>query len=106
MRRPRTLRSRLFAWFFGAILLAIAAGILVFSGTGPQPVTGADAMARNVAARLAESWDQPEATRAYVAEVRDVTGFDAHLVRDPRRLPPRVHRLAERGISIVPENPH
>jgi signal transduction histidine kinase len=104
--RPRTLRFRLFAWFFGGIVLAIAAGIVVFSGTGPQPVTGAEVMARNVGTRLAEAWDQPEATRAYVGEVRDVTGFEVRLVRDPRHLPPRVHAMAARGIAIVPENPH
>ena len=46
-----------------------------------------------------------EAARAYVAEVRDVTGFEVHLVRDPHKLPPRVHGGAARGLSIVPDNP-
>lgn len=105
MHRPRTLRSRLLWWFLGGILLALMAGALVSFGTRPDPISGAEAMARNVAARLGASWEDPEATRAYVGEVRDVTGFEAHLVRDPRKLPPRVHAAAAHGTSIVPENP-
>ncbi|HEX3343888.1 MAG TPA: HAMP domain-containing protein, partial [Polyangiaceae bacterium] len=105
MHRPRTLRSRLFGWFLGTILLAILTGSLVVMGTRPEPITGAEIMARNVGTRLAETWDQPETTRAYVGEVRDVTGFDVHLVRDPRKLPPRVHAASAHGVAIVPENP-
>ncbi len=105
MRRPRTLRSRLFFWFVGAILLAILTTVLVAGTTRPEAVTGAEAMAHNVAARLASDWEDPEAARAYVAEVRDVTGFDVRLVRDPHKLPPRVHAAARHGATIVPENP-
>jgi len=106
MHHPRTLRSRLFLWFAGAILLAILASVAAFYTTRPDSVTGVEAMARNVGTRLASSWDDPEATRAFVAEVRDVTGFDVRLMRDPRRLPPRVHVAASHGASIVPDNPH
>jgi signal transduction histidine kinase len=105
MHRPRTLRSRLFWWFFGTILLAILTVPLVVIGTRPEPITGAEIMARNVGTRLADGWDQPEATRAYVGEVRDVTGFEVHLVRDPHKLPPRVHAASAHGVFIVPENP-
>jgi signal transduction histidine kinase len=105
MHRPRTLRSRLFWWFLGTILLAILTGSLVVIGTRPEPITGAEIMAHNVGTHLAETWDQPEATRAYVGEVRDVTGFDVKLVRDPHKLPPRVHNATARGLAIVPENP-
>ena len=105
MHRPRTLRSRLFWWFLGTILLAILTVPLVVIGTRPEPITGAEIMARNVGTRLADGWDQPEATRAYVGEVRDVTGFEVHLVRDPHKLPPRVHAASARGVFIVPENP-
>lgn len=105
MRRPRTLRSRLFLWFVGAILLAIFTTVLVAGTTRPEAVTGAEAMARNVATRLSSDWEDPEAARAYVAEVRDVTGFDVRLVRDPHKLPPRVHAAARHGAAIVPENP-
>lgn len=105
MHRPRTLRSRLQWWFLGGIFFALAAGALVSVGTRPDPITGAEAMAHNVASRLASLWEDPEATRAYVGEVRDVTGFEAHLVRDPHKLPGRVHAAALHGVGIVPENP-
>ncbi len=105
LHHPGTLRGRLLLWFGFAIALAILSSVAAFYTTHPDSVTGADAMAHNVGDRLASSWDDPEATRAFVAEVRDVTGFDVKLVRDPRRLPPRVHAAARRGISIVPDNP-
>ncbi len=105
MPHPRSLRSRLLLWFVGAILLAILTSALVGLSTRPDTVSGAEAMARNVGGRLASVWDEPEAARAYVEEVRDVTGFDVRLVRDPRRLPPRVHAAARRGAALVPDNP-
>jgi signal transduction histidine kinase len=105
MRRHRSLRSRLFSWFVGAIVLAMATSALVVFTTRPEPITGAEALARNVGVRLAALWEDPEGTRAYLGEVRDVTGFDVHLMRDPRRLPPRVHWIAERGGSIAPDGP-
>jgi two-component system, OmpR family, sensor kinase len=92
MRRPRTLRSRLFTWFFGAIALAILTSALVGIATRPEPASGADIMARNVGARLAGVWDEPDAVRAFLGEVRDVTGFD-------------VRRIAEHGGSIAPDGP-
>src|SRR5579883_693742 len=104
-RGPRTLRQRLFAWFLGAILLAIGASALVVFTTRPEGVTGAEAVAHNVSIRLADSWEDREATRAYVDEVRDVTGFEVRLVRDPGKLGPRVHFLAQRGAIIVPQGP-
>jgi signal transduction histidine kinase len=103
MRRHRSLRSRLFSWFFGAIVLALLTGALVVSTTRPEPVAGAELLAHNVGARLAATWDNPLATQAYLDEVRDVTGFDVRLVRDPRRLPRHVLRVAERGGAIAPD---
>jgi signal transduction histidine kinase len=58
-----------------------------------------------VATRLAATWDDPEATRAYLGEVRDVTGFDVRLVHDAHKLPPHVRRVAERGGAIAPDGP-
>jgi two-component system OmpR family sensor kinase len=104
MNRSRTLRSRILAWFVGAILLAILTSAMVGLSTRPDSVTGAEAMARNVGTRMADTWDDEAARQAYVAEVRDVTGFEVRLVRDPRRLPPKVHHAAAHGIAIVPEN--
>jgi len=103
MRRPHSLRSRLFRWFFGAIVLAMVTSGLVVSTTRPEPITGAEILARNVAEHLALGWDDEEATRAYVGEVRDVTGFDVRLVRDPRHLPANVRRVGERGGAGVVE---
>ncbi len=105
MRRPHSLRSRLFRWFFGAIVLAMLTSGLVVSTTRPEPITGAEALAHNVATHLARDWDDEGATRAYVGEVRDVTGFDVRLVRDPERLPGHVRRVAERGGAIAPAGP-
>jgi signal transduction histidine kinase len=105
MRRPRTLRSRLFTWFFGAIALAILTSALVGIVTRPEPTSGAEVMARTVGARLAGVWDDPDAVRAYLGEVRDVTGFDVRLVREPRKLPPHVRRIAEHGGPIAPDGP-
>jgi signal transduction histidine kinase len=97
------LRSRLFWWFVAAILLAMGTSSLVMVTTRPEPVTGAESMAHSVAAHLASVWDEPEATRAYLAEVRDVTGFDVRLVREPHRLPPIVRHVAGHGGAIAPD---
>ncbi len=105
MRAHRTLRSRLFTWFVGAILLAIVTGSLVGVTTRPEPFGAAEAMAQNLAAHFASVWDDADATRMYIAEIRDVTGFDARLLRDPRRLSPRIRRVADRGGAFVPDGP-
>jgi two-component system OmpR family sensor kinase len=105
MGGPRTLRSRLFSWFFGAIVLAIITSALVVGTTRPEGTSGVEAAAHHMASRLASEWDDDEAARAYVDKVRDVTGFDVRLVRDARRLPGHVHRLAERGGSLAPAAP-
>jgi two-component system OmpR family sensor kinase len=105
MRRPRTLRSRLFSWFVGAILLAITTTALVASRTRPESVLGLEAMARHIADRLTRDWDDPEATRAYVSEVRDVTGFEVRLVRDPEHLGGRVRRVVDEGGVWVAQGP-
>src|ERR1700677_3770141 len=101
--RFRTLRSRLFSWFVGAIVMAMATSALVVLTTRPEPATGAEAMAQNVSLRLAALWSDREGQRAYLAEVHDVTGFDVKLVRDPTQLPPRVQHVVDRGGFIAPE---
>jgi len=102
MRRPRTLRSRLFSWFFGAILLAMMTSALVVGTTRPEGPNGVEAVARHVASRLASDWNDEDAVRAYVNEVRDVTGFDVTLVRDPRKIPGHVRRVADHGGAFAP----
>jgi signal transduction histidine kinase len=101
MRGPRTLRSRLFSWFVGAILLAILTSALVATHTRPESVVGAEAAARNIGTRLSALWSDPEAAAAFAGQVRDVTGFETRLVRDPRRVGPRVRRQGERGVALV-----
>src|ERR1700722_8817415 len=97
MHRPRSLRSRLFSWFFGAILLTILTSALVVATTRPEPSNGVEVMARNMGTRLAAVWDDTTATQAYVGEVRDVTGFDIRLVRGESSVPPHVRHVGERG---------
>src|SRR5579863_2932469 len=101
MRGPRTLRSRLFSWFIGAILLATLTSALVATRTRPDSVVGAETAARHIGARLSATWADPAATLAFVDEVRDVTGFEAKLIRDPGRVGPRVRRLGEHGAAVV-----
>jgi two-component system OmpR family sensor kinase len=105
MRRPRTLRSRLFSWFVGAILLAITTSALVASRTRPESVLGLEAVARHIADRLGRDWDDAGATRDYASEVRDVTGFEVRLVRDPQRLGGRVRRVVDEGGVWVAQGP-
>jgi signal transduction histidine kinase len=101
-RRHRTLRSRLFLWFLVAIVLAMGTSALVVFTTRPEPVTGVESVARNISGRLASVWDDPIAGQVYLGEVRDVTGFDARVWREPRELPRSVRRGADRGTLVVP----
>jgi signal transduction histidine kinase len=105
MRGPRTLRSRIFSWFVGAILLAILTSALVATHTRPESVVGAEAAARNIGARLSALWGDPDAATAFAGQVRDVTGFETRLIRDPRRVGPRVRRQGERGVGLVVQGP-
>jgi len=106
MRGIRTLRTRLFLWFFGAIVLAFASSAAVVGCARPEAfTTGAEVLARNVSSELAARWDDPKATDDFVAEVRRVTGFEVKLVRDPARLPPNVARVAKRGGLFAPAGP-
>src|SRR5258708_28786134 len=105
MKSLRSLRTRLFVWFLVAIVLAITSSALVVGCSHPDPVAGADVIARNISARLASVWEDHRATDAYVAEVREATGFELRLFRHPKDLPPQVHRVARRGGAIAPDGP-
>jgi two-component system, OmpR family, sensor kinase len=100
--RARTLRSRLFSWFFGAILLAVMIGGLVVGLTRPEATSGVELAAHRMSARLAMLWGDERAERAYLEEIRDVTGFDVRVEREVGRLPPQVFRVAERGGAFAP----
>jgi signal transduction histidine kinase len=101
MEHLRTLRFRIFTWFLGAIVLSIVASAVVVGTTRPEPPSGVETMARTMAARLASAWGDADAEGAYLAEVRDVTGFDVRLWRGADRLPGHVRRAAERGSALV-----
>jgi signal transduction histidine kinase len=106
MRGIRTLRTRLFLWFFGAIVVAFASSAAVVGCTRPEAfTTGAEVLARNVSTRLALDWDDAKATDDFVEEVRRVTGFEVRLFRDPGKLPPNVKRVALRGGLFAPNGP-
>ncbi|MDP9003116.1 MAG: ATP-binding protein [Myxococcota bacterium] len=105
MRGSRTLRSRLFSWFFGAIVLTVFTSAFVVGTTRPEGTSGVEAASHHMATRLASIWDDDRATAAYVDEVRDVTGFEVRLLPDGRALPAHVHRIAERGGSLAPAAP-
>ncbi|MGD0678711.1 MAG: ATP-binding protein [Polyangiaceae bacterium] len=97
MRGPRTLRSRLFSWFVGAILLAAFTAACVAAWTRPEAGVGVQLSAHHIAERLASRWEDPVATQQFVDEVHDVIGFDVQLARDVRRAGARLRRAAERG---------
>lgn len=87
------LRTRLFAWFLAAILLAAASSSLAVALMRPEPgKTPGPVMTRGIAGRLGRMWDDTRACDAYVETMRETTGFDFRLRRDPERLPPSVRR--------------
>ncbi len=100
------LRTRILLWFLGAIVLAAAASSVTVALTRP-PLSGASgqAMARTMASRLARMWDEPESCEAYVGEMREITGVDFKLRRDPENIPRRVVRAAKRGGPLALEGP-
>lgn len=82
--RPRSLQRQLFAWFLAAIVLAVAASALATWLTQTDAPDAPHLVAsRHVQHRLARAWDDPAATEAYVAELRDATGLDVRVRRDP-----------------------
>ena len=106
------LRSRLFSWFLGAILLAMATGGR--ARRGDDAARSRHRRSRAVAlatwrTRLADSWkDDPEATRAFVAEIRDVSAAtDVRVVRDLLKSVPRAVSPGRRAgvASSCPRGP-
>jgi signal transduction histidine kinase len=107
-RRLRRLQVRLLGWFLGAIVLATGASVLVASLTSGESDTPTRVVSRHVQHRLARTWDDPIATDKYVAELRETTGLDVRVRRDPDLFPPgRRNRGAngmifEDGVAYVP----
>ena len=81
--RLRRLQARLLIWFLGAIVLAIGASILTTVLTASEGEPPTRVVSRHVQRRLARIWDDPVATDRYVAELRETTGLDMRVRRDP-----------------------
>ncbi len=105
-RRLRRLQFRLLLWFLAAIVLAIGASILVTVLTSSDNETPTRVVSRHVQRRLARTWDDPVATDAYIAELRETTGLDMRVRRDPNFFQGRHVRgngmVFEDGVAYVP----
>ena len=101
----RTLRSRLFLWFLGAIVLAVGTSALVVGVARPEAATGGEVLAHTVGAHLVEVWEDPKATEIYLEEIREVTGFDVTLHRGMKGVPPAVRAAGLKGVALVPAGP-
>lgn len=106
-RRLRRLQVRLLMWFLGAIVLAIGASILTTVLTASDNDTPTRAVSRHVQRRLAKTWDDPIATDQYIAELRESTGLDLHVRRDPsffagRRMHRGAQMVFEDGVAYIP----
>ncbi len=100
--RLRRLKTRLFLWFLGAIVMAIASSAAVVYLTRPEQTEGpVKIVSRTVAARLSRDWNDPRACDAYVSHLRDGTGLDLKLVRDPSTLPPFIKKHRGQGGPVV-----
>lgn len=82
--RFRRLQVRLLLWFLAAIVLAIGASVVTTVLTSEdQSESPTRVVSRHVQHRVAKLWDDPAATEAYVAELRETTGLDMRVRRDP-----------------------
>jgi len=105
--RLRRLQARLLLWFLGAIILAIAASILTTVLTASDNETPTRVVSRHVQRKLARVWDDPVATEQYVADLRETTGLDMRVRRDPALFTGRQARggsgmIFEDGVAYVP----
>jgi two-component system OmpR family sensor kinase len=106
-KRLRRLQARLLLWFLGAIILAIGASILTTVLTASDTDTPTRVVSKHVQHRLARTWDDPDATEKYVAELRETTGLDMRVRRDPTLFATRRPRggngmVFEDGVAYVP----
>lgn len=105
-RRLRRLQFRLLLWFLGAMILAIGASILVTVLTSTDTETPTRVVSKHVQRRLARTWDDPVETERYVAELRETTGLDMRVRREPAFFQGRRTRgdgiVFEDGVAYVP----
>lgn len=108
----RRLQARLLLWFIGAILLAVGASMLTTWLTNDQANNDypSRVVSRHVQQRVARLWDDPAACDAYIAQLRDNTGLDIRVRRDPdffsntpvRQRGPNAGMVFEDGVAYVP----
>ena len=108
-RGRRRLQARLLLWFIGAILLAVGASVLTTWLTNDQSSSEypSRVVSRHVQQKIARIWDDPAACDAYVAQLREDTGLDVRLRRDPtffgrRPRGPNSGVVFEDGVAYVP----
>lgn len=107
-RRRRGLQARLLLWFIGAIFLALGATFVTTWATSDnQSDYPSKVVSRHVQQRVAKLWDQPAACDAYIAQLRDTTGLDIRVLRDPnffgnRPRPNAMGMIFEDGNAYVP----
>lgn len=100
--RLRRLKTRLFLWFLGAIVMAIASSSAVVYLTRPEQSEGpVRVVSRTVAARLSREWNDPRACEVYVEHLRESTGLELKLLRDPAALPLHVAKKGARGGPVA-----
>ncbi len=103
-RRLRRLQVRLLGWFLGAIFLAIGASVTVAYLTSNDADTPTRVVSRHVQHTLARIWDDPVETERYVAELRETTGLDMRVRRDPNLFPPGRRFRANNGNGMIFED--
>lgn len=108
-RGMKGLQGRLLLWFLAAITLAIGASVIttILTSNNEQTEAPSRVVSRHVQQRVARLWDDPVATEAYVAELRDTTGLDIRVRRDPSVFPsgPRAQRggmVFDDGVAFIP----
>lgn len=101
------LKTRILVWLLAAITLAIGASALAMMLTRTtESESPPRLVSRHVQARAARVWDDPAATEAFVAELRDTTGLDIRVRREPGLFPGGRRRAGnivfEDGATIIP----
>ncbi len=92
------LQFRLLAWFLGAIVLALAASGLTTLLTSSESENPTRIVSRHVIHRAAKVWDDPVATEAYLARLREDTGLDIRARRDLTSFESRRGRMRPNGV--------
>ncbi len=80
------LQARLLLWFLAAIVLALLASVVTTLLTRAESEPPTRVVSKHVQRRLAKIWDDPLATDAYVRDLREATGLDMRLRREPELL--------------------